>query len=554
MLTHLHISHYALIERLDIDWHSGFSVITGETGAGKSIMLGAIGLLLGGRADAKAIQLGQSKCCVEATFSHIQPDLAYFFEENDIDFDEHECLIRREVNQAGKSRAFINDTPVPAAKLKELVPNLIDVHSQHQNLLIRNEHFLLDTLDVMAARPDLLTAYTSAYARLKQARTLLHQMRERAAKGQADREYLQFQFSQLEEAQLTPDEQTDLEQEQHTLSHTEDIKQALFTAQQLFHPGEQSLTANLRQASSALREIADALPEAASWSERIDSTRIELDDIENAFARQAEELDFDPKRLTYIEERLSTIYTLEQKHHVETVSELIQIADELRRRLDELDNSEELIGRQEQEVKQAAALHAQAAEALTAVRNEQAETMARELTESLQQLGMPHVCIEVQLTPKPEPDAKGADCVTFLFSANKNVPPQDVTQIASGGEIARLMLALKALIAKRAQLPTIVFDEIDTGVSGNMAERMAQMMRGISEHCQVICITHLPQIAALGTQHYRVFKEDDADATRSHIVQLDTQGRVEEIAHLLSGTQISAAALENAKALLKLNL
>ena len=552
MLTHLHISHYALIEQLDIDWHSGFSVITGETGAGKSIILGAIGLLLGGRADAKAIQSGQPKCCVEATFTLSQSDLAGFFEENDIDFDGQECIVRREVTQAGKSRAFINDTPVPATKLKELVPNLIDVHSQHQNMLIRNEHFLIDTLDVMAAQPKLLATYASAHARLKQARAQLHKMQERATKGQADREYLQFQLAQLDEARLKVNEQTDLEQEQHTLSHTEDIKQALFTARQLFHPGEQSITAHLRQAASALRAVANALPEAESWSERIDSTRIELDDIENAFSQQAEELDFDPQRLSFIEERLSTLYSLEQKHHVKTVEELIRIAEDLRKRLDELENSEELIGRQQQEVERAEAQQAQAAKALTTIRNQQAKVMAQELTESLHSLGMPHVSIDVQLTPRPEPDEKGADCVNFLFSANKNIPPQDVTQIASGGEIARLMLALKALIAKRTQLPTILFDEIDTGVSGNMAERMAQMMRGISEHCQVICITHLPQIAALGTQHYRVYKEDEADATRSHIAQLDTLGRVEEIAHLLSGTQISAAALENAKALLKI--
>lgn len=551
MLHHLTISHYALIEQLDIDWMPGFSVITGETGAGKSIMLGALNLLLGGRADAKAIQTGEKKCLVEASFDINGLDLEPFFAANDIDFDPKECIVRREVLQSGKSRAFINDTPVAIAKLKEIGTAIIDIHSQHQNLLIRNESFLIETLDVMAGQTEPLAAYKCLYNQCRQAIERLKALQERAAQGRSDEEYLQFQLNQIDEANIQPNEQEELEKEQNLLSHAEDIKQAFYTAQGLIQSDTFSMTHHLRQASDAVRNIADKHPEAEELAERLRSVRIELEDIEGELEQLAEQTDYDPERLRFIEERLNTLYTLQQKHRVDSVEELLAVRESIRKQLSDIENVDEDIRLQTEEVARLTAMRNTAAARLTEGRRRAAQTTEKELTTALQQMGMPNVKIEISITPRPEPDATGADKVVFLFSANKSIPPQDVSQIASGGEIARLMLSLKALIARRKNLPTIIFDEIDTGVSGTMAERMAQVMRDIASHCQVICITHLPQIAALGTHHFKVYKEDTGDVTRSHIVPLDEKERVEEIAHMLSGAELSQAAIDNAQALLQ---
>mgnify|MGYP000048927136 CR=1 FL=1 len=551
MLHHLTISHYALIEQLDIDWMPGFSVITGETGAGKSIMLGALNLLLGGRADAKAIQTGEKKCLVEASFDINGLDLEPFFAANDIDFDPKECIVRREVLQSGKSRAFINDTPVAIAKLKEIGTAIIDIHSQHQNLLIRNESFLIETLDVMAGQTEPLAAYKCLYNQCRQAIERLKALQERAAQGRSDEEYLQFQLNQIDEANIQPNEQEELEKEQNLLSHAEDIKQAFYTAQGLIQSDTFSMTHHLRQASDAVRNIADKHPEAEELAERLRSVRIELEDIEGELEQLAEQTDYDPERLRFIEERLNTLYTLQQKHRVDSVEELLAVGESIRKQLSDIENVDEDIRLQTEEVARLTAMRNTAAARLTEGRRRAAQTTEKELTTALQQMGMPNVKIEISITPRPELDATGADKVVFLFSANKSIPPQDVSQIASGGEIARLMLSLKALIARRKNLPTIIFDEIDTGVSGTMAERMAQVMRDIASHCQVICITHLPQIAALGTHHFKVYKEDTGDVTRSHIVPLDEKERVEEIAHMLSGAELSQAAIDNAQALLQ---
>lgn len=551
MLHHLTISHYALIEQLDIDWMPGFSVITGETGAGKSIMLGALNLLLGGRADAKAIQTGEKKCLVEASFDINGLDLEPFFAANDIDFDPKECIVRREVLQSGKSRAFINDTPVAIAKLKEIGTAIIDIHSQHQNLLIRNESFLIETLDVMAGQTEPLAAYKCLYNQCRQAIERLKALQERATQGRSDEEYLQFQLNQIDEANIQPNEQEELEKEQNLLSHAEDIKQAFYTAQGLIQSDTFSMTHYLRQASDAVRNIADKHPEAEELAERLRSVRIELEDIEGELEQLAEQTDYDPERLRFIEERLNTLYTLQQKHRVDSVEELLAVGESIRKQLSDIENVDEDIRLQTEEVARLTAMRNTAAARLTEGRRRAAQTTEKELTTALQQMGMPNVKIEISITPRPELDATGADKVVFLFSANKSIPPQDVSQIASGGEIARLMLSLKALIARRKNLPTIIFDEIDTGVSGTMAERMAQVMRDIASHCQVICITHLPQIAALGTHHFKVYKEDTGDVTRSHIVPLDEKERVEEIAHMLSGAELSQAAIDNAQALLQ---
>lgn len=551
MLQHLTIQHYALIEHLDIDFHEGFSVITGQTGAGKSIILGALNLLLGGRADAKAIQTGEKKCMVEASFAIENLNIESFFANNDIDYDAHDCIIRREVLQSGKSRAFINDTPVSATKLKELGSSLIDIHSQHQNLLIRNEHFLINTLDIMAAQPQLVSGYKCLYGQCRQAEYALSQLQQRAAKGHTDQEFMQFQLKQIDDAQLQEEEQQSLEAEQQILSHAEDIKQGLFTARNLLTNEDSSISQQIRLAIDALESITENFENASGLADRLKSTRIELDDIEAELETEADRVEYDPTRLGFVEERLNIIYELEQKHNVTSIKELLSIAEKLRVDLDAIENVDEDIKRQTAEVARIKALRDKTAAQLTASRKKAANTMQQELIEALHVLGMPNVQMEMEFTPRTEPDATGADKVTFLFSANKNVPKQDVSAIASGGEIARLMLALKALIAKRASLPTIVFDEIDTGVSGTMAERMAQVMQQIAQTCQVICITHLPQIAALGSYHFRVYKEDNGDSTRSHIIQLNNEERVEEIAHMLSGETITEAAINNARALLK---
>ncbi len=551
MLQHLTIQHYALIEHLDIDFHEGFSVITGQTGAGKSIILGALNLLLGGRADAKAIQTGEKKCMVEASFAIENLNIESFFANNDIDYDAHDCIIRREVLQSGKSRAFINDTPVSAAKLKELGSSLIDIHSQHQNLLIRNEHFLINTLDIMAAQPQLVSGYKCLYGQCRQAEYALSQLQQRAAKGHTDQEFMQFQLKQIDDAQLQEEEQQSLEAEQQILSHAEDIKQGLFTARNLLTNEDSSISQQIRLAIDALESITENFENASGLADRLKSTRIELDDIEAELETEADRVEYDPTRLGFVEERLNIIYELEQKHNVTSIKELLSIAEKLRVDLDAIENVDEDIKRQTAEVARIKALRDKTAAQLTASRKKAANTMQQELIEALHVLGMPNVQMEMEITPRTEPDATGADKVTFLFSANKNVPKQDVSAIASGGEIARLMLALKALIAKRASLPTIVFDEIDTGVSGTMAERMAQVMQQIAQTCQVICITHLPQIAALGSYHFRVYKEDNGDSTRSHIIQLNNEERVEEIAHMLSGETITEAAINNARVLLK---
>ncbi len=550
MLQHLTISHYALIEHLDIDIEDGFSVITGETGAGKSIILGALHLLLGGRAEAKSIQTGERKCVVEATFRLDRETFAPFFADNDIDLDTDECIVRREVMQTGKSRAFINDTPVPAAKLKELGSRLIDIHSQHQNLLLHDEAFLLRTLDVLAGNAAALQAYCEAYHTHRKEQQLLTAMQEQARKGRQDEEFLQYQLSQLTEAQLQEDEQDTLEQEQNALTHAEEIKQSLFQAQSLLNGEETNIPQQLRTAIASLQRVAEHLPLAGDLAERLQSVRIELDDIAAETDNALERADYDPARLTFVEDRLSLIYELQRKHNVQTVAELLALSQDLAKQLGEIENIDENIAQQQQRVDEALAQRTAHATKLTETRQKAAATLQKELAAALQTLGMPNARVEVKLTPRKEPDALGADNAELLFSANKNVPLQNAAAIASGGEIARVMLSLKGIIAQRTQLPTIVFDEIDTGVSGLIAERMAQTMKRMAEHCQVICITHLPQIASQGSWHFRVYKEDSQDTTHSHIERLDRDSRIREIAHMLSGAELTEAAVNNAKALL----
>lgn len=552
MLTTLHISNYALIEHLDLELSEGFSVITGETGAGKSIILGALGLLQGNRADVKAIKTGAKKCIVEGEFVAEGLGVKDILEKEEIDCEDDTVIIRREISATGKSRTFINDTPATLATLKAVSTRLIDIHSQHQNLLLGHETFIIDTIDCVADSYNIYKQYTDAFEHWGAAERRLKQLREEAERSQSDLDFLAFQLKQIDEAELQSGELDELEEEQLTLAHAEDIKAALSTAVGTLRNDEIDVVAALKQAVSALQDAGEYLPNAAELAERLESACIEIDDVANEVENEADGVEFDPRRLEYVDDRIGTITSLLKKHHLDTVDELLEKAGEMRQSLDAIENADERIAEQETIVKAARKALVEAAERLTEVRKKAAKEIENGLTESMKNLGMPNVKIILEFTRRPHPDRSGFDAVRFLFSANKSVAPQDVAQTASGGEIARLMLALKALIAQKKNMATIIFDEIDTGVSGTMAERMGQVMGAICSHAQVLCITHLPQIAALGDHHFRVYKEENDEGTLSHIIPLDAEERIHEIANMLSGEDITPEALANAKKLLRL--
>lgn len=555
MISHLHIENYALIEQLDLDLYQGFSVITGETGAGKSIIIGAIGLLLGQRADSKAIKAGASRCVIETTFDVSSYGLEEFFKENDFDFDGAECIVRRELTAAGKSRAFINDSPASLAQLKELGEQLIDIHSQHKNLLLGKEDFQLGTLDIVAKNGELLAEYKAAYAVYKSLEKQLEAAIEEAKHSKEDEDYIRFQVGQLADADLKEGEQEELEEEAETLEHAEDIKSSLYRAAngiQTESDGTDALGL-MKQSIAELRSITAVYGAAEELAERLDSCYIELKDIAGELEGQAEDVEYNPQRLEQVNERLNTIYTLQKKHNVDSVEELLAIQKELEEKLLRIDHSDDLIEELRQRVEAQKEKVLSMAKQLSKARCDAAKEVESAMIEKLLPLGMPHVQFKCDVTANPaELSVTGYDQVQFLFNANKSGDLKPVSLIASGGEIARVMLALKALVAGAVKLPTIIFDEIDTGVSGSIAEKMARIMKDMGDQeRQVISITHLPQIAALGSHHYKVYKEDTDDATLSHIVPLDEEQRVKELAYMLSGETLTQAALENAKSLLK---
>ena len=554
MIRRLHIENYALIEHLDIEFHPGFSVITGETGAGKSIIIGAIGLLLGQRADSKAMKPGANRCVIESTFDLSAYQLDSFFSENDFDFDGAECIIRRELTASGKSRAFINDTPASLAQLKEIGEQLIDVHSQHKNLLLGKEDFQLNILDIVANHQTLLDEYRDAYKAYKASVRELESVQEEAKRSREDEDYLRFQVEQLANENLQEDEQAELEAEQETLEHAEDIKSALYTAANLLQSSTDGADALslLKQGLSALRSISSVYVTANELAERLDSCYIELKDVAEELEGNAEDVEYNPQRLEQVNERLNTIYTLQKKHGVDTVGELLALQEELEEKLMRITHSDEMLEELRQKVDAQHKQCLQLAEQLSKERQRVAKQVEQEMQERLLPLGMPNVQFKCSVIVHPsELTPTGYDQVQFLFNANKSGDLKPVSQIASGGEIARVMLSLKALIAGAVKLPTIIFDEIDTGVSGSIAEKMARIMQEMGQHeRQVISITHLPQIAAMGDHHYKVYKEDTEDATLSHIVPLTAEQRVEEIAHMLSGEKLTQAALDNARSLL----
>ncbi|MBS1307728.1 MULTISPECIES: DNA repair protein RecN [Bacteroides] len=550
MLRSLYIQNYALIEKLDIDFGSGFSVITGETGAGKSIILGAIGLLLGQRADVKSIRRGAAKCVIEARFEIAGYGMQPFFEENELEYED-ECILRREVYASGKSRAFINDTPASLVQMKELGEQLIDVHSQHQNLLLNKEGFQLNVLDILAHDEEELAAYQSLHREWKQAQRDLENLIALAGQNKADEDYIRFQLEQLEDAHLTAGEQEELEREADTLSHAEEIKAGLFRAGQVMNSDEGGLLSALKECLNTMSGLQKVYPSAGELAERLESSYIELKDISQEISGKEEEVEFNPARLEEVNDRLNLVYTLQQKHRVSTVDELLALADDYAAKLSNITSSdeqiEELKSRSEalyNKVKKQAAV-------LTELRTAAAREVEKQMAARLIPLGMPNVRFRVEIGTRKEPGAHGADTVGFLFSANKNGALQNISSVASGGEIARVMLSVKAMIAGAVKLPTIVFDEIDTGVSGEIADRMADIMQEMGDSDrQVISITHLPQIAARGRAHYKVYKQDNETETNSHIRRLTDEERVEEIAHMLSGATLTEAALNNAKALL----
>ena len=551
MLQSIHIQNYALIESLDIDFHPGFSVITGETGAGKSIILGAIGLLVGQRADIKAIKNGANKCIVEARFNIASYALESFFEEHEMEYEEGECILRRELYASGKSRAFINDTPATLTQMKELGEKLIDVHSQHQNLLLNHEDFQLSILDILANDEKELQTYQEFYSDYKKVCRELAHIQEQAEKNRQDEDYIRFQVEQLEEANLQNGEQEELEQEAETLSHAEEIKASLYKADQLMASGDMTLLSATKECLQTLQGISRVYGQTQEWIERLDSCYIELKDLSQEIASASDDVEFNPTRLDFVNDRLNLIYSLQQKHRVSSVDELIHLAEEYRTKLDAITSYDETIRDLQKKKEAFYAKLLSVAATLTNLRQDAAKEIERQMQAYLIPLGMPNVRFAVELTSKKEPDSKGMDHVTFLFSANKNGVLQNVASIASGGEIARVMLSLKAMIAGAVKLPTIIFDEIDTGVSGSIAEKMALIMEEMGQaDRQVISITHLPQIAARGKNHYKVYKEDTEVGTNSHIRPLNEEERINEIANMLSGATLTEAALNNAKALL----
>ena len=550
MLRSLYIQNYALIEKLDISFGAGFSVITGETGAGKSIILGAIGLLLGQRAEVKAIRQGASKCVIEARFDISAYGMEPFFEDNELEYEE-ECILRREVYASSKSRAFINDTPASLVQMKELGEQLIDVHSQHQNLLLNKEGFQLNVLDILSHNDEQLSTYQSLYREWKQAQQELADLIARAEQNKADEDYIRFQLEQLEEANLSVGEQEELEQETDMLSHAEEIKAGLFRVGQLLTSDEGGLLAGLKESLNTMLGLQKVYSPATELAERLESTYIELKDVSQEISSQEEDVEFNPDRLEEVNDRLNLIYTLQQKHRATTVEELLTLAEEYAAKLAAITSYDERIGELTtlcdtlyNKVRKQAAV-------LTKARTGAAREVEKQMASRLVPLGMPNVRFQVEMGIRKEPGVHGEDTVNFLFSANKNGSLQNISSVASGGEIARVMLSIKAMIAGAVKLPTIVFDEIDTGVSGEIADRMADIMQEMGEQDrQVISITHLPQIAARGCAHYKVYKQDNETETNSHIRRLADEERVEEIAHMLSGATLTEAALNNAKALL----
>ena len=550
MLKSLSIQNYALIDSLNIDFDPGFSVITGETGAGKSIILGALSLILGQRAENRHIKQNEQKCTIEGVFDISRYHLQSLFQERDWEFNPDECILRREIWTNGKSRAFVNDSPVYLNDLKELGDSLIDIHSQHQSLSLNDNYFQLNVLDILARTKSEKEEYQTAFKEYQTARKLLLELQQQSQKNKEEQDYFQFQFDALAEAKLQSGEQETLETELETITHAEEIKSSLFTVASSLSGEGETIERKLKSVAETLKNIQHVFPKAAGLAQRVESAYIELKDVRIESEKYFEEIDFNAERQQQVEERLSVIYDLEKKHSVKSVEELLEIQRQLDEKLQKITSLDERIEQLEKEVSLKEKLMEQKAETLSQKRKSATQPMEKQLTEKLVYLGMPNAKFKCDITEKSNPDSTGKDTVNFLFSANKNTAPLPVSQIASGGEISRLMLCLKSMIAGATALPTIIFDEIDTGTSGEIADKMGAIMREMAHDMQVIAITHLPQIAAKGAAHYNVYKEDNAQSTATYMRKLAEDERISEIARMLSGAEVTAQAVENAKVML----
>lgn len=550
MIKKLSIRNFALIDSLEIDFFSEFSVITGETGAGKSIILGALSLILGQRADSRSVKDENHKAVIEGIFDISAYDIHNFFDKNDLEYDAGNCILRRELQASGKSRAFINDTPVSLVLLKELGEKLIDIHSQYQNLLLGNDRFQLQVVDVWGKNRDLLNRYRHEYVSYKSMQKELERMRAETAANRKEEDYLRFQSEQLEEARLEEGEQEVLEQEQELLEHAGEIKGELYALGQLTSGEEAGILQQLKFALSRLQSLSKLYPDAEELASRIQSAYIDLKDVSAEINDREESVIIDPERLRFVQERLDTIYRLQQKHQVKTVSDLLEIKQSIDDKLQAIDNSDENFIRLEKEIALRLEKLDKIAKELSVKREKAAIEFSTLLVDKASGLGMPNLRFEIELLPHDLLDENGAEQVRFLFSANKNQSLQPVSDVASGGEISRIMLCVKSLIASAVALPTIIFDEVDTGVSGEIADKMAGIMQEMGDYMQVISITHLPQVASKGKHHYRVYKTDDEKGTVTQIVRLNEKERVEEVARMLSGSQLTDEALSNAKVLL----
>ncbi|MFR3216905.1 MAG: DNA repair protein RecN [Dysgonomonas mossii] len=550
MLRSLYIKNYALIDSLEIDFEPGFSVITGETGAGKSIILGALSLILGQRADMKAIKQGESKCVIEGSFDVSAYDLKAFCEEKGIEYDPDSYILRREILSTGKSRAFINDSPVSLTDLKELGGQLIDIHSQHQNLLLSDTRFQMQVVDALAGNKDLLSKYQQAFHQYKQSEKALAELREAVRKSKEEEDYLRFQIESLTEAALQEGEQEELENELETLTHAEDIKSALFKIHSLLSDDDKGIVLGLKEGLNTSQQLAKVYVRSEEISERLQIAYIDLKDLASEMDKLANDVEFNPERLAFIESRLDLIYTLQKKYHVNAVSELLALYEEFKQKIENIESSDQQVEALEKEVHEKSEKVFALAKQLTDSRTSITDSFEKDLTDRVAYLGMPNIRFRSEIITEKHPNIYGSDSVLFQFSANKNVPLQPVAEIASGGEISRLMLCLKSMIAGATALPTIIFDEIDTGVSGEIADKMGEVMREFGKNMQVLAITHLPQIAAKGKAHYKVYKSDDEHTTTTNLVRLSDEERLTEIARMLSGSTVTEAAIQNAKVML----
>jgi DNA repair protein RecN (Recombination protein N) len=550
MLVKLSVQNYALIRELDIEFEKGLTIITGETGAGKSILLGALSLILGNRADTSVLLDKNEKCIVEGTFKVEQYDLNEFFAQNEIDY-EPVSILRREINPAGKSRAFINDTPVTINLLKDLGEKLIDIHSQHQTLMLNNNVFQLNVVDSFAGTMGIKSEYRTEYSSYLSLKREYNQAKEKADKNRADLEYYQYQLKQLDDIKLKEGEQQELESEQEMLTHSEEIKLALCGSSDLFARDGESILSMLNEVKINLGKIKSIIPEGESLSSRAESSFIELSDLASELAKLGTSIEADPQRLTIVNDRLDSIYSLIQKHRVENLSELILKREEIRTMVNSIVSVDERMNELEKLLSSREKSLRQIASRISQMRMKVLPEIEIKITDLLKLLGMPNARFRVSLSQSTEFTSSGVDHVDFLFSANKQIEPENLARIASGGELSRVMLSLKSLLTKYNSLPTIIFDEIDSGVSGEVAHKMGQILSGMGNYMQVVNITHLPQVASRGSKHYHVYKDDSDNSTYTRVKLLNHEERVIEVARMLSGSEVTEAAIRNARELLE---